>query len=146
MLVRQPTRPTAILAQPNSSASAQSRVTKFIAASNASTWCSNVAPVQILGGRELLEHERLGQLPREGSSGYLHVYAKLTDLSSLSLSTAAGQTFVYNRPKSPSPSKSALTASLPGPSPDPKNAGESKRYSLPADASELSDDILEVWR
>ena len=64
----------------------------------------------MLGGRELLEHECLGQLPRERDTGHLHVYVKLSDLNSFSMVSSSGTTYSYT--KATSPQKSALTASL----------------------------------
>jgi len=83
---------------------------------------------QVLGGRELLEHECVGHLPREKDTGHLHVYVKLSDLSSFTVSTAAGQSFTYRNPsgQSISSQKSALTTSLAEPS-NPKSSPSSKR-------------------
>ena len=67
----------------------------------------------MLGGRELLEHELIGQLPTQNETGCLHVYVKLTDLTSMSFSNSAGQSFMYTNPRFPQ--KSALTASLASP-------------------------------
>ena len=66
---------------------------------------------QVLGGRELLEHECLGHLPREKDTGHLHVYVKLSDLNNFSILSSAGTTYSYKRPAT-SPKRSALTASL----------------------------------
>jgi len=81
----------------------------------------------VLGGRELLEHECVGHLPREKDTGHLHVYVKLSDLSSFTVSTAAGQSFTYRNPsgQSISSQKSALTTSLAEPS-NPKSSPSSK--------------------
>jgi hypothetical protein len=67
----------------------------------------------------------VGHLPREKDTGNLHVYVKLSDLSSFTVSTNAGQSFTYSNPSARplSPQKSALTSSL---AQAPKPSDESK--------------------
>ena len=83
--------------------------------------------LQILGGRELLEQETIGQLAKQtASSGFLHVFVRLADVANLSVTSKSGGTFSYNpsQQRSPgrdraaitsSPQRSALTASLASP-------------------------------
>ena len=75
----------------------------------------------MLGDRQLLDHELLGQLAaRRGSTtNMLHVLIKLSDIESVSVSTSAGRTLRFQaHDEPPAPirrSKSALTAMLGSP-------------------------------
>lgn len=71
----------------------------------------------VLGDRDLMEHEVVGQLAQRNSptSDYLHVFVKLSDVSSVSLDTESSKPLVFNLSDAPrqmmSP-RSALTHSL----------------------------------
>lgn len=56
----------------------------------------------------------MGDLQKETDSGLLHVYVKMSDLSSLSLTMSDGQQKTFASPRSPK--RSALTAALADPS------------------------------
>ena len=70
----------------------------------------------MLGDRDLMEHEVVGQLAKKNSAtpDYLHVFVKLADVSSVSLGTETGNPLVFDLSDAPirmSP-RSALTHSL----------------------------------
>ncbi len=72
---------------------------------------------QVLGDRDLMEHEVVGQLAQKKSatSDYLHVFVKLSDVSSVSLDTASSKPLVFDLSDAPSKMlspRSALTHSL----------------------------------
>lgn len=71
----------------------------------------------MLGDRDLLEHEVVGQLAERNSASpdYLHVFVKLADVASVSMDNGVSHKLVFDTTDSPvrnlSP-RSALTHSL----------------------------------
>ncbi|DBA97278.1 hypothetical protein WJX77_011492 [Trebouxia sp. C0004] len=71
----------------------------------------------VLGDRDLMEHEVVGQLAKKNSANpdYLHVFVKLSDVSSVTLDTESAKPLIFDLSdapsKTPSP-RSALTHSL----------------------------------
>lgn len=73
--------------------------------------------MQVLGDRDLMEHEVVGQLAKRGSasSDYLHVFVKLCDVSSVSLDSDTSRPLTFDLSDAPSTAlspRSALTHSL----------------------------------
>ena len=73
-------------------------------------------PTQVLGDRDLMEHEVVGQLAKRNSAtpDYLHVFVKLADVASVSLDREDSRPLVFDLSDAPtkmSP-RSALTHSL----------------------------------
>ena len=76
-----------------------------------------VACSQVLGDRDLMEHEVVGQLAKRNSTNpdYLHVFVKLSDVSSVSLDTESAKPLIFDLSDAPSKTlspRSALTHSL----------------------------------
>lgn len=73
--------------------------------------------LQVLGDRTLMGHEVVGQLAahedKATGPGYLHVFVKLSDIDSLSLSTRLERQLFCSRTTQDWP-RSALTAQLAG--------------------------------
>lgn len=71
----------------------------------------------VLGDRDLMEHEVVGQLAKRNSANpdYLHVFVKLSDVSSVSLDTEGAKPLIFDLSDAPSKTlspRSALTHSL----------------------------------
>ena len=76
-----------------------------------------VACSQVLGDRDLMEHEVVGQLAKRNSANpdYLHVFVKLSDVSSVSFHTESAKPLIFDLSDAPSKTlspRSALTHSL----------------------------------
>ena len=73
--------------------------------------------MQVLGERDLMEHEVVGQLASRNptSSEYLHVFVKLSDVAAVTLDTDTSTPLTFNlldAPNSTMSPRSALTRSL----------------------------------